>query len=161
MLRRAWRPDQWGLHRFGQAEEDHRTVAAEACGLRWVWHSLEALFRIFPVVRHPQVACGIDHDVGDGSLQSTDVATRRRNRVAGPGASWTVGGTRAAQEGDRVSAPIRHPHVVVAVDGYAPRRIDALCAIESARDRAIGLNQGNVAAWVLDHRFIQADPFLG
>ena len=43
--------------------------------MRWVGHFLEALLRIFPIIRHPQVACGIDHDVGDGGLQIiTDVA---------------------------------------------------------------------------------------
>ena len=31
-LRRAWRPDQRGLHRLGQAEEDYGAVGAEAGG---------------------------------------------------------------------------------------------------------------------------------
>jgi hypothetical protein len=60
-----------------------------------------------------------------------------------------------------VARRVSHPHVVVAVDGDAPRPNDALPGIKRRQDRAIGPHHGNVASGKLLQNFKQADPHLG
>lgn len=73
-LRSARWTDQWSFHRLRQSEENYCAVAAEAGGQRLVWHFLETgLFRQVPVVRHPDIAGGINRDVRD-DLQAANVA---------------------------------------------------------------------------------------
>jgi len=76
----------------GSVDRDH-AVPAEARGQRRFRHSLKALLRRIPIVRHPEIAGGINGDVGN-DLQSADVARRAarsaRRSSCRAGSSWNV-----------------------------------------------------------------------